>query len=136
MNSSLKYKSYAHIDLDALVHNYNSLVACAKEKSPDARPICVVKADAYGHGARECVRALCRAGADFFAVSDVSEALDVREATAESKIQLNTLLCLGAFAQQNVLRFIHVAPCITFSFYFFRLLFYSFHSMNRMLFFY
>lgn len=96
MNSSLKYKSYAHIDLDALVHNYNSLVECAKEKSPDARPICVVKADAYGHGARECVRALCRAGADFFAVSDVSEALDVREVTAQSKI-----LVLGYSCPEN-----------------------------------
>lgn len=42
------------------------------------RPIAVVKAEAYGHGAPECVRTLLSEGCDFFAVSCIDEAVAVR----------------------------------------------------------
>ena len=42
--------------------------------------MCVVKADCYGHGI-ECINALCNAGADFFAVSSLQEALQARQYT-------------------------------------------------------
>ena len=42
------------------------------------RPIAVVKAEAYGHGAPECVRILLSEGCDFFAVSCIDEAVAVR----------------------------------------------------------
>lgn len=50
------------------------------------RPICVVKADAYGHGAAACAAALCKEGADFFAVSSLAEALSVRVAAPTAAV--------------------------------------------------
>jgi len=47
---------------------------------PDAEPICVVKANAYGHGAVECTEALLNAGAEWFAVANIKEAEQLREA--------------------------------------------------------
>ena len=70
-----RHKAEAHIDLAALTRNYERLCAYLNGQ----RAICVVKADAYGHGAPECARALYAAGCDFFAVSSIEEALAVRE---------------------------------------------------------
>lgn len=92
----IKYKNYAEIDLSALVSNFSLLTQNARKFSPDASPICVLKADAYGHGARKCVRALISAGADFFAVSDIGEALELREETKTAKI-----LILGYVMPEN-----------------------------------
>lgn len=69
------HKAEAHIDLSALVHNYKKLCSYLDGQ----RAICVVKADAYGHGAPECAKALFAAGCDFFAVSSIEEALAIRE---------------------------------------------------------
>jgi len=49
-----------------------------RESSPTTRILAVVKAEAYGHGAPECVRALLEEGCDFFAVSCIDEAVAVR----------------------------------------------------------
>ena len=49
-----RHKTWAEIDLDALRHNYRLL----RENVGSARMICVMKADAYGHGADSCTRAL------------------------------------------------------------------------------
>ena len=68
-------RTWAEIDTDALQKNYSSLCAV----TPGVRHICVVKADAYGHTSRICVPALLRAGCDFFAVSCIEEAIEVRE---------------------------------------------------------
>lgn len=63
----------AKINLDHLVHNYRVILSRTKAKTV----MCVIKADAYGHGARSCMKALKEAGARFFAVSSVYEALDL-----------------------------------------------------------
>ena len=72
-------KKSAEIDLDALRHNYRILLALAKSDNSARRLIAVVKAEAYGHGAPECVSALLDEGCDFFAVSSVEEAVTVRQ---------------------------------------------------------
>lgn len=77
-------KSFAEINLTALTHNFTLLARRVKRSG--ASPICVVKADAYGHGAPTCVRALSQAGANFFAVSSVAEALEVRRAAPSADI--------------------------------------------------
>lgn len=64
----------AHIDLDALRHNYQLACQCA----PHSRSVAVIKADAYGHGALECARALA-ADASAFAVACLEEAVTLRE---------------------------------------------------------
>lgn len=74
-----KDRTWAEIDLDALRHNYQYLVGEAKKADPEARPLCVVKADAYGHGAPACIRTLLEEGCDFFAVSCLNEAIAARE---------------------------------------------------------
>lgn len=112
-NQIYEYKNYAQIDLDAIAENYKLLCAELKEKSPKASPICVVKADAYGHGARQCVSALLSLGADFFAVSDISEALEIREVTDTAKI-----LILGytppanapVLIKNNIIQTLHSIP--------------------------
>ncbi|MBR6535078.1 MAG: alanine racemase [Clostridia bacterium] len=70
-------KTYSLIDTGALQHNYKLIRSSLPES---CRMMCVVKADCYGHGI-ECVNALCKAGADFFAVSSLQEALQVRQYT-------------------------------------------------------
>ncbi len=42
--------------------------------------MCVVKADAYGHGAVRCARIMQTSGADQFAVATVDEGIELREA--------------------------------------------------------
>lgn len=72
-----RHKTWAEIDLDALGHNYR-LIKKQIEKYSKARMICVLKADAYGHGADACAHALLEEGCDFFAVSCIEEAVALR----------------------------------------------------------
>src|SRR5207248_5032375 len=48
----------------------------------------VIKADAYGHGAPECAKALKEEGASWFAVTCASEGLALRFAGIEGRILL------------------------------------------------
>lgn len=66
--------AHALIDLDALRHNYR----LAKSLS-GSRAFAVIKANAYGHGAVECARALAD-DADAYAVACIEEAIELREA--------------------------------------------------------
>ena len=67
-------RAWAEIDLGALKHNFEY----AKKRS-DRRVICVLKADAYGHGAVKCGQFLQQHGAEMFAVAALSEAVELRE---------------------------------------------------------
>ena len=86
--------SRAEIDLGALKRNYGAVARWMAEKAPNARPIAVVKADAYGHGAPACTKALLEVGCDFFAVASFEEAQVVRRVcdTCQKKA---TVLILG-----------------------------------------
>jgi len=66
--------TYAKINLKNLVLNYRTV-----RRYIGTDLICVTKADAYGHGASLCVPALYEAGARFFAVANISEAISLRE---------------------------------------------------------
>lgn len=67
----------AIVDLDALRANFAYLV----ERAGSGRVLaCVVKADAYGHGAKEVARALAGAGARHFAVASLGEGAELRDA--------------------------------------------------------
>jgi len=72
----------ALIDLDALRHNYRLARELAGSKA-----LAVVKADAYGHGAVRCAKAL-EPEADGFAVACIEEALELREAGIRAPILL------------------------------------------------
>lgn len=74
MDIAPNYRTWAEIDLGALRHNLGLAKATGK------KVMCVIKANAYGHGAVECGRFLEKSGADAFAVACVSEAVELREA--------------------------------------------------------
>ncbi|MBQ3093530.1 MAG: alanine racemase [Clostridia bacterium] len=69
-------RTWAEIDLDRLQQNMKTI----KHAVGDSRVMAVVKADAYGHGAVMAARALAEAGADWLAVSNLDEAMQLRSA--------------------------------------------------------
>ena len=95
--------TWADIDLQALIHN---LRQAEKFCLPHQRALCVVKADAYGHGAVPVANCLRRAGIRDFAVATLEEALELRTAGIA-----DSLLVLGgcypgqeaAFLQQRLM---------------------------------
>lgn len=64
----------AIVDLKALRENYIKI----KEYTRHSEMIAVVKADAYGHGAKRCAKVMYEEGCRFFAVATVDEALEIR----------------------------------------------------------
>lgn len=70
-------RTWAEISLDAIAHNFNEI----KNKiGGKAKICCVIKADGYGHGAVELSRVYEELGADFFAVSNIDEGIEIRTA--------------------------------------------------------
>ena len=68
-------RTWAEIDLDAVGENYRAVRGAT---NPGAKLCCVVKADAYGHGAVRMAQEYEALGADWFAVSNLEEALQLR----------------------------------------------------------
>ena len=68
-------RTWADISLDNLEHNYKQL----RSRLPSGcRFLGVVKADAYGHGAVPVSRALENFGAEYLAVANIEEAVQIR----------------------------------------------------------
>ena len=82
------------IDLSAIRHNYRQL-----KRLHNGPMMAVIKADAYGHGAIECARALSLGEVDAFAVAYVEEAQALRNAGVREPI----LILEGAFDVDQVL---------------------------------
>ena len=75
MENNYFKRTWAEINLNRLEHNFKVI----KNRISDKTKICcVIKADAYGHGAVELSQLYERIGADFFAVSNLEEALELR----------------------------------------------------------
>lgn len=70
-------RTWAEINLDCLEHNL-TVIRSATSQSADI--IAVVKANAYGHGAIPVAKTLRDAGINYFAVSNLDEALQLRNA--------------------------------------------------------
>jgi alanine racemase len=81
--------TWAEINLDNLSHNFR-ITKAALGAGVAIMP--AVKADAYGHGAIECARALETAGAEWFGVALPEEGFTLRNAGIGTPI-----LCLGGF---------------------------------------
>jgi alanine racemase len=69
-------RTWAEVSLDAVGHNYRAI---RERLNPKTLLCCVVKADAYGHGAEVLAKEYERLGADWFAVSNLEEAMQLRE---------------------------------------------------------
>ncbi|MCI0659816.1 MAG: alanine racemase [Acidobacteria bacterium] len=92
MNSFDRHRpTWAETSLSALTHNY---AVIKKDLRHGANLMAVVKADAYGHGAVQCARALQTIDADWFGVALVEEGIVLRRAGITRPI-----FCLGGFWQ-------------------------------------
>lgn len=68
-------RAWVEVDLDALKENYIAVRRVIPHKT---KLCCVVKANAYGHGAPVVAALYETLGADFLAVSNIEEALELR----------------------------------------------------------
>lgn len=91
----MKNRTWVEIDLDNIVHNYQ----VAKNMALGKKVMCVIKADAYGHGSVAVAKALSAAGASYFAVATAEEALQLRRNGIKEKI-----LLLGTAAPSMILK--------------------------------
>ena len=76
-------RTWAQIDLDAAGENIKQI---KNHVSPGTKLCATVKADCYGHGYEHTVAAMAEAGADWFAVSNLPEALQLRRMGASQPV--------------------------------------------------
>src|SRR5437763_280564 len=101
--------TWAEIDLDALASNFRAVRA---RVGSGVKVMCVVKADAYGHGAVGCARRLAGEGAEWFGVATREEGFELRRAGVTQPV-----LSFGGFwpghaaecLQQNVVPVVYRA---------------------------
>ena len=79
--------TWAEVSLTALRQNFRTV---QKHVGAGVTVCAVVKADAYGHGAVECSRALEAEGAKWLGVTSLDEAIPLRDAGIHSNILLMT----------------------------------------------
>jgi alanine racemase len=68
-------RTWAEVDADCLAHNYHAIRNYIHK---DCKLMAIVKADAYGHGAPFVAGEFEALGADYFGVSNMEEALQLR----------------------------------------------------------
>ena len=84
------YRACAEIDLDALEYNITKI----REKiGADTKLMCVIKANAYGHGAVVFARELAAMGADSFAVATLEEGIELRRSGITQPILILGFVC-------------------------------------------
>ncbi len=73
----IRRRTWAEINLDNAAWNFEKI---REKTSPEAKVCCVIKANAYGHNAVQLARLYAALGADYLAVSNLEEAIQLREA--------------------------------------------------------
>ncbi len=68
-------RTWVTVNLDNLGYNLKQV---RKKVGDETKIMCVVKADAYGHGANYAAKEFEKQGADWFAVSNIEEAIQLR----------------------------------------------------------
>ncbi len=79
--------TWAEVSLANLRYNFGVV---QRHVGPEVTVCAVVKADAYGHGATECARALEEEGVRWLGVTSLDEAIPLREAGIQARILLMT----------------------------------------------
>ena len=98
----IRKRTWAEINLDHAAWNYQQI---RKAVDPATKVCCVIKANGYGHNAVRLAALYETLGADFLAVSNLEEALQLRQ----GQISLPILIlgytppeCAGVLAKQNI----------------------------------
>lgn len=81
--NQIEKRSWIEINLTQLRKNY---LEYKKALNADAEIMAVIKADAYGHGDVQVARLLSECGVHLFAVSNIDEAVGLREAGIQGEI--------------------------------------------------
>jgi alanine racemase len=81
------------IDLDALRWNFRQI---KQRVGPKVKILCMVKANAYGHGARAVAKTLAASGSDGFGVATVEEGIELRQAGIRQPI----IVLAGVYLEQ------------------------------------
>lgn len=68
-------RTWVDIDLDAIGHNIDII----RQRTDGAEIMCIVKADAYGHGVEHIALEYQRMGIKWFGVSNIEEAVELRK---------------------------------------------------------
>lgn len=76
-------RTWADIDLDNLAYNYSAI---RQHVGQNTRLLGVMKADAYGHGAVPMSHQLVELGAEYLAVSNIEEAVQIRRGEIRAPI--------------------------------------------------
>jgi len=98
--------TWAEVSLTALRQNFRTV---QKHVGPNVTVCAVVKADAYGHGAVECSRALEAEGAKWLGVTSLDEAIPLRDAGLRASILLMTGFWRGE--ESEIIR-LHLTPTV------------------------
>lgn len=83
MTTETYNRTWAEINIKNLKYNYQNIKRIIPKET---KVCCVVKANAYGHGAKQVAKCLQDEGADWFAVSNFAEALELRESGIDRPI--------------------------------------------------
>jgi alanine racemase len=98
--------TWAEVSLTTLRQNFRTV---QKHVGTKVTVCAVVKADAYGHGAVECSRALEAEGARWLGVTSLDEAIPLREAGVHANILLMTGFWRGE--ESEIVR-LHLTPTV------------------------
>ena len=95
-------RTWAEIDLDAAECNYHEI---RSQLNKETKLCCVVKANGYGHGAVQLSKLYEKLGADYLAVSNIEEAIQLRNADIELPILIlgyTDPRCAEELANRNI----------------------------------
>lgn len=105
---ALRHRTWAEINLDAAEQNYKAVRAMA----PNAGVCCIIKANAYGHGAIMLARLYETLGAAYLAVSNIEEALQLRQGGIRMPILVlgyTPALCAELLARHGITQCVYSA---------------------------
>ena len=99
---SKRKRFWAEIDMNAAEKNFNIIKS---KLSTNTKLCCVVKANAYGHGAVYLSKLYETLGADYFAVSNIEEAMQLRNNGIKAPILIlgyTPTSCASILAENNI----------------------------------
>ncbi len=99
---SKRKRFWAEIDVNAAEKNFNIIKS---KLSNNTKLCCVVKANAYGHGAVYLSKLYEKLGADYFAVSNIEEAMQLRNNGIQTPILIlgyTPTECASILAENNI----------------------------------
>ena len=98
----IRKRTWAEIDLDRAAFNYSQIRSAV---APEVKVCCVIKANGYGHNAVRLAKLYESLGADWFAVSNLEEALQLRQSGITKPVLILGYTppeCAAVLAKQNI----------------------------------